>query len=64
MTINHDEQLLAALEAILIISAEPVSLERLCEAVSASPEQVQDAFELFICGVFRADGTRSRIRVT
>ena len=43
MTINHDEQLLAALEAILIISAEPVSLERLCEAVSASPEQVQDA---------------------
>lgn len=45
MTINHDEQLLAALEAILIISAEPVSLERLCEAVSASPEQVEDALK-------------------
>lgn len=45
MTNSADEQLLAALEAILIVASEPLSPEELAPRLQSSPQQVKMALE-------------------
>lgn len=45
MTNSADEQLLAALEAILIVASEPLSPEELAPRLQSSPQQVKAALE-------------------
>ena len=45
MTNSADEQLLAALEAILIVASEPLSPEELAPRLKSSPQQVKAALE-------------------
>lgn len=45
MTNSADEQLLAALEAILIVASEPLSPEELASRLQSGPQQVKVALE-------------------